>query len=234
MRNEETTSLDRFLNKLVEYMNKRYEKGRAMAGYPAPKYFALKYCEGPPSVISGGKKSRIEGEVYELGVPIGKGDRKMKWEVTATWRLPHIEELEDGEIVITSGSMYELGDALSGVYGIYEEQREVIRALADRNNWEKLKFTYPLVVGNLAYAHYLAEKVSRETGIKIIHFVRKDEEFTYFFTTFDSKGMSDEEKMRMIEKALDAIDMASRFEEPVNPERIEFLEKGGYKEPTKP
>ncbi|MGC8832087.1 MAG: hypothetical protein ACP5PQ_05865 [Thermoproteota archaeon] len=30
--------------------------------------------------------------------------------------------------------------------------------------------------------------VSRETGVKITRFIREDEEFTYFFTTFDSKG----------------------------------------------
>lgn len=231
MGSEEMTPLDRFLDKLVEYMNKRYEKEKE---YPATKYFAIKYCEGPPSVISGGKKNRIVGEVkvYDLGVPIGKGERRMKWDITATWRLPHIEELEDGEVVITSGSMYELGDALSGVYSIYEDKWKIIRALANKDNWEKLKSTYPLIVGNLTYADYLAEKVSRETGVKITHFVREDEEFTYFFTTFDSKGMSDEEKMRMIEKALDAIDIVSEFEEPANPERMKFLEKGGYMKPS--
>ncbi|MEM2100203.1 MAG: hypothetical protein QXP45_02540 [Thermoproteota archaeon] len=227
---EETTLLDHFLDKLVKYMNKRYEKEK--------EYHAIKFCEGPPSKMCDGKKSRIEGEVNNFGTPIGKETRKMKWVVSSRSALPCIEELEDGEVVVVSDSVPKVEDVLFEYYSLSGKERgEVIRALANRDNWEKLRFTCPLVVGELAYADYIAEKVSRETGVKVTQFIVREAGFAYFFTTFDSKGMGCDKKMRMIEKALDAIDMTSKFREHANPERTEFLRREGYrpfriKEPT--
>ncbi|MEM2940286.1 MAG: hypothetical protein QW304_01875 [Thermoproteota archaeon] len=124
--------------------------------------------------------------------------------------------------------MPKVEDVLFEYYGLSgKERREVIRALANRDNWEKLRFTCPLVVGELTYMDYVAEKVGRETGVKVTQFIVREAGFSYFFTTFDSKGMSYDEKMRVIEKALDAIDTASKFREPAKPRKNGVSQEGG-------
>jgi hypothetical protein len=72
------------------------------------------------------------------------------------------------------------------------------------------------------YIELIKEHGLKKGGVKIN---KEDEVFTYFFTTFDSKRMSYNEKMRLIKRAPDAIDSAAAKTSFREFEKESFLKK---------
>jgi hypothetical protein len=206
----EESSEDMFLKRLVEYMNKRYKKEH--------EYFVIKHSATEPVTSFDGKK------------------RKKKWEITTGgWTVPILEGYSDGEVFILSDSKYEIDDALSEtiykmlsetIPGYWDmspdehyalkrkEYEEVVRKLPDRRTWDELKQKYGGIIAWLDYHDEAAREASEKTGIELIHYIpaRGESiggEFTIFYSHFNSSGMSCDEVMGRIEKALDAIDIAS-------------------------
>ncbi|MEM3908335.1 MAG: hypothetical protein QXZ17_15975 [Nitrososphaerota archaeon] len=196
--------IEGFLEKLAEYMSKRY----------GMKYFFKKCAAAKPPVQS------LDGK-----------ERTPEWEVEGN--LPCLLGYSDGEVFIISTILYELEDILSDaiwdwfdktILGFREmnhkarhemlrrEKEEVARKLTDRNTWGELKQKYGYVVAWLDYHDEVARQVTEKTGVKIVHRFNPESVniLGYFYAQFNWSGMSSEEKMKMVEKALDAIDMACR------------------------
>ncbi|MGB9717685.1 MAG: hypothetical protein ACPL4E_04510 [Thermoproteota archaeon] len=197
----------RALKRLVECMNKRYGKEY--------KYFVIKYpVTSSPMITRDGK------------------ERRKKWEVTTgTWTAPNIEECFDGEVFILSDSKYEIEDTLlefisrrmsKTIPGYWDmdldersrierkEYEEVMRRIHDRSTWDELKQKYKSIIAWLDYHDEIAREVSSKAGIEIVHYIPPRGKFTFFYSHFNSSGMNLDEKLRMIEKVLDAMDMVSR------------------------
>lgn len=85
--------------------------------------------------------------------------------------------------------------------------KEVLKDLAERN-WEKWKRKIPAVIGVLAYGDYVAELASKKIDAKVDQTFTGDGDHTFFCSSFNSTGMSYNEKMKAIIKVLDAMDMA--------------------------
>ena len=66
------------------------------------------------------------------------------------------------------------------------------------------------MIDNLVHGDEVAGMVSKKTGFKVTYLIPDSSQVqdTYFYTSFDSKDMSDEEKTRMIERAIDAVEEA--------------------------
>jgi hypothetical protein len=146
--------------------------------------------------------------------------------------VPEIREYFDGEIfvifdfidvdILDDGLLEVIGKMLSKTIPGYwdmdpderfalgdKEYEEVMRKLPDRSSWNELKQKYGGIIAWLDYHDEVAREASEKTGIELIHYIPARGEFTIFYSHFNSSGMSCDEKMRMIEKALDAIDIAS-------------------------
>ena len=144
----------------------------------------------------------------------------------------NIEEDVTEKIWILSGPITMLIDELLEAYGIrgFETRCKIVDELADRRNWDKCMKKFKRIVAELTWADDMAKRASQETGIEIVHFIPNSKfggDDSFYYTSFDSKGMSDEEKMKEIERHVDAVDMAYKLLEDSEAERAFFEERFG-------
>ena len=206
----EESSEDIFLKRLVEYMNKRYEE-KGETGCFFKKYSAT---------------------THPVRTPDGK-KRNLRWEVAGGGRkVPEIREYSDGEVfvifnfidvdILDDGLLEAIGKMLMKTIRGYwdmdpderfalvdKEYEDVLRKLPDRSSWDELKQKYMGIISWLEYCDEIAREASEKTGIETVHLIFTEGRYTTFYSHFNSSGMSCDEVMERIERALDAIDIAS-------------------------
>ena len=97
---------------------------------------------------------------------------------------------------------------LSDTYGIHGEERWKIQEDLANRNWKKYKEKFKDLILWLAWGDEVAKRVSNRTDIKITHYIPAHEDESFFYTIFDSKGISKEKKLEEIKKYIDAVAMA--------------------------
>jgi outer membrane protein assembly factor BamB len=210
-------SEERFLSELADYMNKRYEVKLRTAS--KEEFTFCRYTGNPPTVRA------VDGR-----------RRRLRWKIYACMEFPRIEGYLSGKIIVSSGyvlqDVFLDNDPLN--YGTADKEKEkIIRMLRNRWSREKLKSKNPSIIGEFIYGKRVAETVSREKGVKVRYsFPRAFPFSTFFYSGFNSKRMSFDDKMRTIKILLDAIDMA--FEEAWEFNKLyDFFTAHGYRERKK-
>jgi len=173
-------------------LNKRYEKKLAEEG---KKYFFSK--AGDERFIATSKDAR--------------------WSVsTESGIFPHVEGVND-EIIIWSESRGDPIDYIifacenDGMHIGYEKAVEIWKMLLDKRNWDRLGRKYKGVIKGLLHAEKAAEVATEKIGVKTVFKILEYPRFLlYYKATFNSKGMDDDEKLRMVERALSAVEMACK------------------------
>ncbi|MEM2276492.1 MAG: hypothetical protein QXM98_06675 [Thermoproteota archaeon] len=183
---------EKFLERLTEYLNKRYEKKLTEEG---KKFFFSKAGDEHFIVTS----------------------KDAKWSVsTGSGVFPHVEGV-DNKIIVWSKFKGNPVDYIlfacenDGMHIGYEKAVEIWKMLLDRRNWSKLGRKYKGVIKGLLYAEKAAETATEKTGVKTVFQIFEYPRFLlYYKAMFNTKGMNDDEKLRMVEKALDAVEIACK------------------------
>lgn len=216
------TDEKRFLSELVEYMNKRYEaKFRTVFN---ERFMFYRYTQHFPLVkCLDGRKRRIRWSIRH-----GSVDANMKF--------PRIEGYLNGKICISSG--YILQDVFldnnpikfGGMSITEKEKEDIAKGIRRRNNQQEFKSEYPSLMGEFVYGNKIAKEVSQETGIEVKYLFPNTHPFsTFFYSIFNSKKMTYDDKTRMIKTVLNAIDTA--FEKAWDFDKLfDFFTEHGYRE----
>jgi len=109
-----------------------------------------------------------------------------------------IDEDKDGVIHVYSAKFYDINDVASD-YGFHFRDVDV---LLDRKNWEKYRKKVPGLIAELEASERIANDANKKYGTNIMLW---SGEKPHLETSFDAKGMSDEEKLREIEKHVRAM-----------------------------
>jgi len=159
------------------------------------------------------------GELYHHSTMESK---ELKW-VVGTGGLMSCCSLEEdvtGRIWFFSGPTEAPRDTLLEEYDVVdmETRRRIVDELAtDRENWKKYLMKFKRFIAHLIWADEVAKLVSEETDIEIVHFIPNSKllgyDDSFLYTSFDSSGMSDDEKMKEIERRVDAIDKAYKLQD---------------------
>lgn len=189
----EESSEEEFLEKLKDYLLKRYNRPDVQKKHE-PHYPYEPYVE----------------KSFYFKSPEGT---ELKWGLRASGGYPDVYgDIEDNIFVWLT--LAEISDTiflsceLDKVRITGEEVDKIWKISLDRRNWDKLERKYKSFVGWLKHAEGVARKATEGTGIKTILHVpdpKEGDRFS-FITMFNSKGMKDEEKMKMIEKAIDILE----------------------------
>ncbi|MEM3648941.1 MAG: hypothetical protein QW506_07240 [Thermoproteota archaeon] len=191
-----------FLEKLKEYLLSRYDKEeiikeRGPCGFSVERNVGYKSPEGT----------------------------RFRWCMRSSGTYPEVCEDFDGRIFVWSPATGEVPDIISLSFELdktlnkrrvkypdFEETREIWRMMLDRENWEKIEKRSRRLIGWLRRADRNAEEMTKKMGIKIVFYIPPPEEGDrfHFVASFDPKGMSDEEKIKMIEKAIDGVEEARK------------------------
>jgi len=193
-------SEEEFLEKLKEYLLSRYNKEeivkeRGRCWFSVEKNLRLKSAEGT----------------------------ELKWRISGTGVYPEVHEDSNGKIFVWSPTTGEVIDIISlsfeldkmidkrrVKYPSYEECVEIWRSMRDRRNWKKIEKRSRRLAGWLRRADKNAKEMTKKVGIKVVFHIPppgQGDRF-HFIASFDSKGMGEEEKLRMIEKAIEAVEEA--------------------------
>lgn len=106
---------------------------------------------------------------------------------------------------------------------------DVREELTDRKNWDKYASQKPFeeLIYKIRCGDEAARKASEEFGVEVIHWMpHAPEEFDFFYSTFDPKGMSREQKFEEVKKRIDAIKRAIRLYYSLS---YEYIPPGGKK-----
>jgi hypothetical protein len=136
----------------------------------------------------------------------------LKWGIRASGGYPDVYGDAEGNIFVWL-TLAEVSDIiflsceLDGVKITSEEADDIWKLSVNRDNWKKLENKYRSFVKWLKHAEEIAGRITEETGLKtILHIPRSEEGDRFsFITEFNSRNMSDENKMRIVEKAVDAL-----------------------------
>ncbi|MCS7138719.1 MAG: hypothetical protein NZ873_01520 [Crenarchaeota archaeon] len=160
------------------------------------------------------------------------------WSVNAETDYEPFEAYEttDGKIAAGFGPAVHVGDVIwdylldkekySDIldYKVLAKKRdEMLLLLQDRNNWSKYKDELSGVIEILEKGDEIAKKVSDQTGIEVKQILpTPPSKNTFFYASFDGKGLSDEVKIEKIGKAW--IVLYTAFNE-ISKQEGEILEK---------
>lgn len=143
-------------------------------------------------------------------------ETKLKWRISSGGRYPQVEEDIEDNIFVWSPTAGEVPDIiflsceLDKLRITNDEVDRVWEMIADRGNWGKLEKKYRRLIEWLRKADSLAKKATKETGAETVFFIpdpKKEEgDRFYFVMSFNSSGMNSEEKIKIIEKAIDTIE----------------------------
>lgn len=162
----------------------------------ASEEFALKVKElleaitGKPYTIE--EKQRLEGHVWLVYLDVDKGKEmdRMLMNKGASW----VEEDKDGTIQVYSDKFYDINDVASEDYGIHFRD---VNVLQDRKDWEKYREKVPGLIAELEAADRTANETNEKYGTSIRLWSGLKPRLS---TSFDAKGMSEEEKLQGIER----------------------------------
>ncbi|MGB9717196.1 MAG: hypothetical protein ACPL4E_01980 [Thermoproteota archaeon] len=193
-----------FPERLKNYLNERYKNER---------YFEPYEIETNPNLLP----STIEG-------------KHTKWSVETEWpeSCSCIKEDVDGKVWIVSYPLCWIDDWLSEIlwkiYGprikgaegeekrrlfarMHEKEDEIFNDLLNRKNWDKYlkKRLYRDLVIDLMWSDEVAKRISEKFGIEIILVISHMNYKTYLNSSFDSKGLNEEQKFEEIKKRVEAI-----------------------------
>ncbi len=199
-------SEEELLKKLKDYLFNRYNKREIIEKRRGP-------CE--PYI----------GRNPQFKSPEGT---ELKWCVRSSGVYPSVEEDSDGRVFVLSppaGDFYDVFPLESELIKFFRRWRrryhrhekldmelEFHKMMVDRSRWREIEEDKDLkwIIDSFRENEKIARKASEKTGFKIVYYIpppRGGNRF-YFYTSFNSKGMSNEEKMKMIEKAIDAVEEA--------------------------
>ncbi|MBO3842766.1 MAG: hypothetical protein FGF48_10195 [Candidatus Brockarchaeota archaeon] len=131
-------------------------------------------------------------------------ETELKWGIRSSGGFPDVYGDIKGDIFLSC--------ELDKVRITSEEVDKIWEMSLNRESWSELERKYKRFVRWLKHADEVAKKVTEKTGIKTILHIPHPEEGDRFslIAMFNPKGMSDEEKMKMIEKAIDAVEEARK------------------------
>ncbi|MEM2897652.1 MAG: hypothetical protein QXG01_08850 [Candidatus Bathyarchaeia archaeon] len=199
-------SEEEFLERLKEYLTNRYNK---------------------KDIIEkrGGPYEPYIGRNPQFKSPEGT---ELKWYVRSSGEYPGVYEDADGKVFVLSppaGDFYDVFPLQSELikffrrwrrrhhrYEKFDMELEFHRMMVDRRRWKEIEEDkdFKWMIDSFREKEEIAKKVSEKTGFKVVYYIPPPgggNRF-YFYTCFDSKGMSDEEKMKTIERAIDAMEEA--------------------------
>lgn len=194
---KEKSSEEEFLKKLKDYLLRRYNKPEVKEKH-RPRYSYEPYVEK-----SFYFKSSEETE--------------LKWGIRASGGYPDVYVDVEGNIFVwltlagVSDIIF-LSCELEKIRITSEEVDRIWELSLDRRNWNKLERKYKRFVGWLKHAEEVARKATEKTGIKTILYIPNPKGGDRFslIAVFNSRGMNDEEKIRMLEKTLDVVEEARK------------------------
>lgn len=189
-------SEEKFLKMVWEYLVNRY-RGKSkvkIGGVLCERRDFSPSIDNPKSIFTHERGLRISSSGYYPSVEIYPGGRIEVWS-------PSIGD--PSEIISFTCELDRIKYTVDSV-------DEVWNMLSDRRNWRKLGKKYRKLVAWLRKGDRLAKKATKKTGIKVIWFVpsRNESNRFFFVATFNGKDMSDEEKLKTIGKAIDALEEA--------------------------
>ncbi|NHV99565.1 MAG: hypothetical protein HA496_07965 [Thaumarchaeota archaeon] len=145
---------------------------------------------------------------------------KLKWCVRGSGAYPEVHEDVEGRIFIWSPTRGDPSEVIDG-YLERESRRkrwmfdtfQLWDMICDRKKWKEVEKASKKLVDWLRHADEIAEELTRKSGIKIIFYIplRSEGDRFHFIASFDSKGMNDEEKITMIDKAIDIVEEAANL-----------------------
>ncbi|MEM2173346.1 MAG: hypothetical protein QXS66_08960 [Thermoproteota archaeon] len=198
-------SEEEFLEKLKEYLLSRYNKEEIIKK------------RGPCELY-------IERKL-QLKSPEGAN---LKWRIDGGGTYPHIYEDSEGKVFVWSPTIGDFDDFFPTEselikffrrwrrhhhrYEKFDMELEFHRMMVDRMRWKEIEEDkdFKWMIDSFREKEEIAKKVSEKTGFKVVYYIPPPgggNRF-YFYTSFNSKGMSDEEKMKTIERAIDAVEEA--------------------------
>lgn len=167
-------------------------------------------------------RGRYPTEVQALLPAAGRGihDEKLNWQILAV-RSAEIHETVDGKIGMWSARTVAVEDTISShlleIDSVkdhrlrFDKTMQIQKELSDKNNWPKYRSKFEVILDRLQWGEEIARDISEKTGIEVKHYIPKPpSDNALFYSEFDSKGLSDEEKTNEIKRHLDAIDEAHR------------------------
>jgi hypothetical protein len=171
-------------------------------------------------------RGRYPTEVQALLPAVGWGihDEKLNWEILAIHNA-QIYETVDGKIGIWSARTVAVEDTISSrlleIDNVkdhhlrFDKTKQIHKELTNKDTREKHKAKFKVLIERLEWGDEIAKKITEGTGINVKHYIPEpSDDNAFFYTEFDPKGMSDEEKMNEIKRHFDAIDEAyAKFQE---------------------
>lgn len=190
---EQLSEEEEFLKKLKEYLlnrykKEKYEKERGECWYGVIRVLYYKSCK------------RTE----------------LKWKISGTGMYPQVLGDVEDNIFVSSPSIATVDEVISlslevnGVPYTLEELEMLEKTIPDRRSWESLEKKYKVLIKNLRRGDEVAKAIAARTGIEVVFYIPYPEEGNRleFTAYFNSRGMSIEEKIKMVEKALNVVEMA--------------------------
>jgi len=104
-----------------------------------------------------------------------------------------VKEEKEGTIKVYSDNFYHINDWAED----YDFSFRDANVLLDRKNWEKYRREVPRLIAELEAAERIANEINKKYGTKITLW---SGEKPYLETSFDARGMGEDEKLQEIEK----------------------------------
>jgi len=117
-------------------------------------------------------------------------DERISLNKGAQW----ITEDDQGTISVTSWHFYDVDEVALNEYDV---QFRIYDDLLDKNNWEKYRKEVPGLIAELEAAERIANEMNKKYGTNIKLLARQK---PFLETCFNAEGMSEDEKLREIEK----------------------------------
>ncbi len=158
-----------------------------------------------------------------------------KWVVRGSFTKKVCGDIE-GRIIVDTAILYniseEILEVLRSVYKeklkeaedseeesklikkMVEEKFRIQNELRDRSNWDRYfsKKPFGKLMRRITWGDVAATMVTREFGVEVVHWIPPTpDEYVYFYSTFDSKGMSNDQIFDEVRKRIDAVSKAERI-----------------------
>jgi len=150
----------------------------------------LERITGQPYAIR--EKQNLEGCVW--GLYFDEFKVSMMERITMNQGVRWLEEDKDGIIHLYSDQFYDVDDVASEEYNAHFLIED---DLLEKKNWEKYRKKVPGLIAELEAAEKTADEANKKYGTNIKLWARQK---PLFETSFNAKGMSEDEKLHEIEK----------------------------------
>lgn len=163
---------------------------KASEGFVRKVKVLLEAITGKPYAIV--EKEHLEGNIWKLYFDEFKVN--MMDRITLNLGARWADENKDGTIHVYSDNFYEINDAVYFEYGLH---LYIYDDLLEKKNWEKYRKKVPGLITELE----AAERIANEANVKYSTNIKLwAGEKPYFVTSFNAKGMSEDQKLNEIER----------------------------------